>query len=380
MQQENIHTIGIDARMFGTAQAAGIGQYAEELVRHLVKNDPVNQYHVFVTGEAGSAFPIYASNLTKTVVPYPHYTYSEQFLYPGILQKTKLDLVHYTNFNSPIFFHRIPSVVTIHDLTLWFFPGRRQIGPLKQLLYRVVIKRACQNARHIIAITEATKQDIVRLLKIDPNKITVVYEAASDRYRPTSLSSNLDQLKRKFSITKPYFLYVGQWRAHKNVIRLIRAFATVRRRYQLDYQLVLASKIDSAYPQVQSTIKELGLRDDVILTGYVADSELPYLYGGADCFVFPSLYEGFGLPPIEAMACGTPVVSSNTSCMPEVLGEAARYFDPLDVEEMAKVMAEVGKSYSLKRELKAKGLQQAKLYSFDRMAKETLAVYRKVLG
>lgn len=366
--------------MFGTAQAAGIGQYAEELVRHLVKNDPANQYHVFVTGEAGSAFPIYAPNLTKTVVPYPHYTYSEQFLYPGILQKTKLDLVHYTNFNSPIFFHKIPSIVTIHDLTLWFFPGRQQTGPLKRLLYRVVIRRACQNARHIIAITEATKQDIVRLLKIDPSKITVVYEAASDRYRPTSLSSNLDQLKRKFNITKPYFLYVGQWRAHKNVIRLIRAFAIVRRRYQLDCQLVLSSKIDSAYPQVQSTIKELGLRDDVILTGYVADSELPYLYGGADCFVFPSLYEGFGLPPIEAMACGTPVVSSNTSCMPEVLGEAARYFDPLDVEEMAKVMAEVGKSYSLKRELKAKGLQQAKLYSFDRMAKETLAVYRKVLG
>jgi len=378
--QEDIHTIGIDARMFGTAQAAGIGQYAEELVRHLVKNDPANQYHVFVTGEAGSAFPIYAPNLTKTVVPYPHYTYSEQFLYPGILQKTKLDLVHYTNFNSPIFFHKIPSIVTIHDLTLWFFPGRQQTGPLKRLLYRVVIRRACQNARHIIAITEATKQDIVRLLKIDPSKITVVYEAASDRYRPTSLSSNLDQLKRKFNITKPYFLYVGQWRAHKNVIRLIRAFAIVRRRYQLDCQLVLSSKIDSAYPQVQSTIKELGLRDDVILTGYVADSELPYLYGGADCFVFPSLYEGFGLPPIEAMACGTPVVSSNTSCMPEVLGEAARYFDPLDVEEMAKVMAEVGKSYSLKRELKAKGLQQAKLYSFDRMAKETLAVYRKVLG
>lgn len=366
--------------MFGTAQAAGIGQYAEELVRHLVKNDPVSRYHVFVTNEAGSAFPIYAPNLAKTVVPYPHYTYSEQFLYPGILQKTKLDLVHYTNFNSPIFFHKIPSIVTIHDLTLWFFPGRQQTGPLKRLLYRVVIKRACQNARHIIAITEATKQDIVRLLKIDPSKITVVYEAASDRYRPTTLSSNLDQLKRKFNITKPYFLYVGQWRAHKNVIRLIRAFATVRRRYQLDYQLVLASKIDSAYPQVQSTIKELGLRDDVILTGYVADSELPYLYGGADCFVFPSLYEGFGLPPIEAMACGTPVVSSNTSCMPEVLGEAARYFDPMDVEEMAKVMAEVGKSYSLKRELKAKGLQQAKLYSFDRMAKETLAVYRQVLG
>ena len=191
--------------------------------------------------------------------------------------------------------------------------------------------------------------------------------------------AKLEQLKRKFNITKPYFLYIGQWRSHKNVIRLIRAFALLRRRYQLDYQLVLGSKIDPAYPEVQATIKELNLSDDVVLTGYITDDELPYLYNGAECFVFPSLYEGFGLPPLEAMACGTPVVSANTSCLPEVLGDAAIYFDPLNIEEMAKVMAEVGRNYSLKRELKAKGIKQARLYSFDRMAEETLAVYRRVL-
>jgi glycosyltransferase involved in cell wall biosynthesis len=376
---EKIHTIGIDARMFGTAQAAGIGQYTEELVRHLVKHDTADQYRVFVTGGAGSGFSIYFPNLTKIVVPFRHYTYSEQFLYPGILKKTHLDLIHYTNFNSPIFFTKLKSVVTIHDLTLWFFPGRKQKGALKQMLYRVVIRQACRNASHIIAITEATKQDIVRLLKIDPAKITVVYEAASERYHQLIQPANLEQIKRKFNITKPYFIYTGQWRAHKNVIRLIRAFALIRRRYQLDHQLVLVGRVDSVYPQVMATIKELGLQDDVVLTGYVADDELPYLYNGADCFVFPSLYEGFGLPPLEAMACGTPVVSSNVSCMPEVLGDAAVYFNPLDVEEMAKVMAEVGKNYSLKRELKAKGLKQAKLYSFDRMAEETLAVYRRVL-
>ncbi|MFA5270025.1 MAG: glycosyltransferase family 1 protein [Patescibacteria group bacterium] len=376
---ETINTIGIDARLFGTAQAAGIGQYAEELVRYLVKHDAVNQYKVFVTGEAGPTFPIYAPNLTKLVVPFRHYTYSEQFLYPNILKRAGLDLIHYTNFNTPIFFRKIKSVVTIHDLTLWFFPGRKQKGAIKQLLYRIVIGRACRNANHIIAITEATKQDIVKWLKIDPAKITVVYEAASERYHQLIQPANLEQVKRKFNITKPYFLYTGQWRAHKNVIRLIRAFALLRRRYQLDHQLVLVGKVDSVYPQVMATIKELGLQDDVVLTGYVADDELPYLYNGADCFVFPSLYEGFGLPPLEAMACGAPVVSSNVSCMPEVLGDAAIYFDPLSVEDMAKAMAEVGKNYTLKRELRAKGLRQAKLYSFDRMAEETLAVYRKVL-
>jgi len=376
---DKINTIGIDARLFGTAQAAGIGQYTEELVRYLVKHDTTNQYHVFVTGEAGNNFPIYAPNLTKSSVPFRHYTYSEQFLYPKTLKQTGLDLIHYTNFNAPIFFKNIRSVVTIHDLTLWFFPGRKQKGAFKQALYRIVIRQSCRNARHIIAITEATKRDIVKLLKIDPAKITVVYEAASERYHQLVQPANLEQIKRKFNITKPYFLYIGQWRAHKNVVRLIRAFALLRRRYQLDYQLVLGSKIDSAYPEIISTIKELGLQDDVVLTGYLADEELPYLYNGAECFVFPSLYEGFGLPPLEAMACGTPVVSSNVSCMPEVLGDAAVYFDPLNVEDMAKAMAEVGKNYTLKRELKAKGLKQAKLYSFDRMAEETLAVYRRVL-
>src|SRR3990167_9275119 len=121
---EKTYTIGIDARLFGTAQATGVGQYTEELVRHLVKSDTVNQYRVFVTGEASSHFPIYAPNLTKLTVPFRHYTYSEQFWYPAILRQAKLDLIHYTNFNSPIFFTKINSVVTIHDLTLWFFPGR----------------------------------------------------------------------------------------------------------------------------------------------------------------------------------------------------------------------------------------------------------------
>ena len=376
---ETIYTIGIDARLFGTAQAAGVGQYAEELVRYLVKHDTTNQYRVFVTADAATNFPIYAPNLTKSAVPFKHYTYSEQFLYPNTLKGAGLDLIHYTNFNSPIFFKQTKSIVTIHDLTLWFFPGRKQKGAFKQLLYRIVIRQACRNAHHIIAITEATKQDIVKLLKIDPAKITVVYEAASERYHQLIQPANLEQIKRKFNIAKPYFLYIGQWRAHKNVIRLIRAFALLRRRYQLDYQLVLGGKIDLVYPEVMSTIKELGLQDEVVLTGYISDDELPYLYNGAECFVFPSLYEGFGLPPLEAMACGTPVVSSNVSCMPEVLGDAAIYFDPLNVEDMAKAMAEVGKNYTLKRELKAKGLRQAKLYSFDRMAEETLAVYRKVL-
>ncbi|HAR55046.1 TPA: hypothetical protein DCR79_02035 [Patescibacteria group bacterium] len=377
--EENYH-IGIDARMFGTAEAVGIGQYTEELVRHLLKHDHENTYSVFVSPKAWVNFPIYAPNLNKIQVVFPHYSWAEQIWYPLILRKAKLDLIHYTNFNSPVFWRQIPSVVTIHDLTLWRFSGRTQKSWWHKLAYRLVIRQACKNARAIIAITEATKRDIVQLLGIDPAKITVIYEAVADRYKPINDTDKIEEFKRKFNIARPYILYVGQWRQHKNIVRLIRAFYLLKRRYGLDYQLVLAGKIDQKAPEVLATIQQLGLKSDVILTGYIPDVDLPYLYNGAEMFVFPSLYEGFGLPPLEAMACGTPVVASSASCMPEVLGKAAEYFDPLSVEAMARALANVSKNYSLKQQLKTAGLHQAKQYSFDQMAERTLAVYRQALN
>ncbi len=378
-KEKEIYRIGIDARLFGTAQAVGIGRYTEELIRYLIELDKDNQYHIFLSASATSGFPIYAPNLSKTGVNFSHYTYGEQFVYPSIIKRTNLDLIHYTNFNSPVFFTDVPSVVTIHDLTLWFFPGRRQRSWFRRMVYRWVIKKTCQNAKHIIAITKNTKRDVVELLNIDPDKITVIYEAVPKQFKIIKDEAAINKLKHKFNISYPHFVYVGQWRDHKNVIRMIRAFSLVRRRYGLDYQLVMVGKIDKQYPEVQAVIKELNLEESIILTGYIPDSDLPYLYNGAELFVWPSLYEGFGLPPLEAMACGVPVVASRASCMPEVLGDAAHYFDPLNVEEMAKSMAEVAQSYALKRELKLKGLQQVKRYSFDKSAKQTHQVYQKIL-
>lgn len=377
--EEKVYRIGIDARLFGTAQAAGIGQYTEELIRNLLKNDPLSQYYIFLSPKSWAGFPIYAPNLTKFQVRFPHYSFAEQLRYPAVLQKADLDLIHYTNFNSPVWWRKVPSVVTIMDLTLWWFSGRTQKGWWRRLAYRWVIKKACQNAQHIIAISEATKKDIVDMLRIDPEKISVVYLAVADRYKPTSDSSQVAEIKRKFNISKPYFLYVGQWRQHKNVARLIRAFHLLRRRYNLDYQLVLAGKVDRQCPEVLATINQLNLQAEVILTGYVPDADLPLLYNGADAFVFPSLYEGFGLPPLEAMACGAPVVASRASCMPEILGEAAQYFDPLSVEDMAKAMVEIAKNYALRQTLRTLGFKQVKKYSFSQMAQQTLAIYRQIL-
>jgi len=378
MEDKN-YRIGIDARLFGTAQAFGIGQYTEELIRHLAQNDSDDQYYVFLSPKSWANFPIYASNLIKIKVKIPHYSWSEQVVYPAILRKTDLDLIHYTNFNSPIWWRQVPSVVTIHDLTLWFFAGRTQKSWWKKWAYSLAIRQACRNAKKIIAITESTKKDIINILHINPDKIEVIYESVAERYKPITDQQRIENLKHKFNISKPYLLYVGQWRQHKNVVRLIRAFNSLLRRYQLDYQLVLAGKIDSECPEVLTTIQQLGLTSNVVLTGYIPDSDLPLLYNGAEVFVFPSLYEGFGLPPLEAMACGTPVVSSQASCMPEVLGDAVHYFDPLNIESMVQKIMEVTGNYSLKQNLRKAGFKQVKKYSFDLMAKQTLEVYRNVL-
>jgi len=374
------YRIGIDARLFGTKQAAGIGVWVEELIGNLIKLDKVNQYIITMLPKTAEFFPFYAPNLKKQVVRFPHYTYSEQFLYPRILRKLKLDLIHYTNFNTPIFFKGIKNIVSIYDLTLWFYPGRKQRSLFRRTIYRYVIKKSCENASRIIAISHKTKEDIIKCLNIDPQKIDVVYAAAPKRNKVMIDSRKVDQIFSKHNISRPFFLYVGQWRQHKNLVRLIRAFALFKRQYGLDYQLVLVGSIDKYAPEIPKTIKQLGLQDHVITTGYVSDTSLPIFYDKAAAFVFPSLYEGFGIPPLEAMAAGTPVISSNASVMPEVLGNAAMYFDPTNIENMADTMYKVVSNFTIQKQLKDKGFKQIKKYSYTKMAKEIWAIYEQVLA
>lgn len=379
MKESDVKRIGIDARLFGTAQATGIGAYTEELIANLISFDKRNQYIVFVLPEVADTFPFYAKNLKKWPVNYKHYTYSEQLFYPFILKSAKLDLIHYTNFNTPVLFTTQKSVVTVHDLTLWFFLGRKQKSWLRRMIYRYVIRKSCENATRIIAVSKGTKVDIIKYLDINQDKIDVVYESAPKRYREKIDKKRLEMVKGKYNISKPYFLYVGEQRPHKNLVRLIRAFATFKRQYQLDYQLVLIGKINTKEPEIPETIKQLGLQDDVITTGYIADKDLPLFYAGAFAFVFPSLYEGFGIPPLEAMAAGIPVLSSNASVMPEILGDAALFFDPKNLENMAQTMYKLATTYRLQKELRDKGFKQIKKYSYTKMARETLDVYKKAL-
>lgn len=371
--------IGIDARFLGSRSGFGIGVYAEELLAALRQVDKQNRYFVLVSKNSLPRVPL-AENFEAVVADFPYYSVSEQLVYPSFLRRLKLDLIHFTNFNSPVIGSLPPSIVTIHDLTLLFFTGRRRKRLIDRLGYRYVIERAAQRAKRVIAVSRFTKNDIVKHLNVPVEKVKVVYEGVSKRFRPLSDKAQIGRTLRRFGISSRYLLYTGQWRKHKNLANLMRAYALLKKKTDLPHELVLTGQLSSQAPEVPELIKKLNLERDVIITGFVPDEELAALYSAADLFVFPSLYEGFGIPPLEAMACGCPVVASNVSSIPEILGDAALFFDPLSVEDMAGAIHKALSSFNLRRELKAKGFERIKKFSYAKMARETLKTYQEVLS
>lgn len=366
--------IGLDGRFYRSG-TGGIGRYSQELVKHLLQIDRETQYVLFLTPEDEAECRLTRANLTKIITPIKHFTLAEQTKLPKELAKAKLDLVHFLNFNHPLFY-REPFITTIHDLTMTFFPVGRQRLPIKRQAYELVMNHAASASAAVIAPTETVKQDIIKYLGGEAKKISVIYEGvelpAGAIARPKP-----DYLKSK-GITKPYILFVSQWRPHKGLGVLIEAFSEIKKVH--DIQLVITGKANPQFPEIPAAIEASPNRSDIITPGFVNDELLDALYAGTQLFIWPSWYEGFGLPPLEAMARGVPVASSNTSVMPEILGEAAVYFNPRDPASIAKVTSETLADSKMLKELKQKGLAQATKYSWKKMAEETLALYQEVLS
>ena len=295
-------------------------------------------------------------------------------------KERKPDLVHFTNFNFPVAYGG-KFVITIHDLTLLHFRNLRNSIARKayymlkeQVMRNVVLKQGMKKADVVIVPSEYVKEDVANTFKVRRNKIAVTYEAAD-----TEFSRGRINLEKK-GINKPYILYVGNAYPHKNLERMIIAFGKLITEYLLDYQLVIAGKKDSFHKNLEEAVTEAGLQDRVIFTGFVTDQELAGLYKSAKLYVFPSLSEGFGLPPLEAMAHDLPVASSNATCMPEILGDAAVYFDPKRVDDMAKAMLMILTDQKLSEALIKKGRAQVKKYSWKKTALATLDIYNNVLN
>jgi glycosyltransferase involved in cell wall biosynthesis len=293
----------------------------------------------------------------------------ERFLGP-------VDLYHGTSFVMPPL-QGAKGVMTIYDLSFMLFPT---FHTRETQAFSKSVRRFAERADCIIAISEQTKQDIVRLLNIPENKVRVTLLAADTRYRVIDDTRRVASVAADYGIDREYILYTGTLEPRKNIPAIIRAFQSIKRELNIPHRLVLAGKKGWLYDDIFAEVRALDLEQEVIFTGYVPDEDLPFLYNGADLFVYPSFYEGFGLPPLEAMACGCPVVSSNTSSLPEVVGTAGIMVDPRKPEELATAMARVLGDSELARDMRRRGVERAAIFNWDRCVQETLSIYRDVTG
>jgi glycosyltransferase involved in cell wall biosynthesis len=369
--------IGIDCRMYST-NFTGIGRYVYELTRHLFKIDKKNEYVLFFNEPQFNDFEPETANIKKILVNAHHYSFQEQIKFLKLINREKLDLMHFTHFNAPIFYDK-PFTVTIHDLTLSFFPGKKMNNFFYRTAYNLTIKNAVKKSKKIIAVSNNTKEDIQTIYQIDPKKIAVIYEGVDQKFHSKVDEHTIAASIKMYKINRPYILYTGVWRSHKNLPRLIKAFHILKSEYGFDGDLVITGRHDPLYaPDLLENIISLKLEPNIIFTGMVDEEELITLYNGASLYAFPSLYEGFGLSPLEAMQCGTPVAASNTSCIPEICGEKnALYFDPQDPYDMAEKIFQILSQKTLRENLIKSGLSHVKKFSWKKMAEETLKIYNE---
>lgn len=360
----------IDARVWKT----GIGTYTLNLLAALRAADP--NLRVTAITRADAVAVLSALSHETRIVDIPIYTAREQL---NVLAAARgCDLLHVPHYNVPVLYGG-PLVVTIHDVAhLKLAPYR---SSLKSKLYaRPMLKMAAAKASNVIAVSHHTKSEIAEVLGIPGKKIEVIYHGVAPVYQPIQKSKASERVFARYKIGRPYFLYVGNLKPHKNLALLFRALSTLRGRGRLHHSLVLAGDDPRWKQSVFEMTARLGLADVVFHIPWASEDSLPYLYSAADLVIMPSLSESFGLPLVEAMASGTPVISSNAAALPEVGGDAVVYFDPRNVEELTAAIERVLDSPTLQNELRAKGLKQAAKFSWEECARKHIEVYRSVLG
>lgn len=382
----------IDGRFVGVGDSQT--RYVLPLVREILAIDRENEYTLLIrpVGQRElKRFPeiTTAPNLQIKVLDIPHYTIAEQTKLLRYLNKEKFDLVHFTQFNHPILY-RGNFVTTIQDLTL--IGHLHYFNSIKQRAFNMTMSDAAKRSKRVIAISKNTRDEVADMFNVDLGKFDIIYHGLEhDRYT-AGIKSKVESIKlfkEKYKIAGDYILYTGMWKKHKNLLRLLKAFEIFRIQNtdntclpaRQGIQLVLAGRKDPKEPEVLLEVERINaaLPNSIVVTGFVEEEELPIAYAGALAYCIPSLSEGFGWPPLEAMACGTPVIASKESCMPEILGDAAYYFDPYKVDDITKAIEKIVTDTDLRKELTRKGLVQVKKYNWSETAKKTIDVYMKAL-
>jgi len=360
--------IVIDARMIGD-RMHGIARYTYNIVKNLLKIDLENQYTVLI----GKEFPgisVEANNLKMRPLRSRWISISEQWELVKVLKELKPDLYHAPSFVAPVF-NPFPMVMTIHDLNHLAFASNYSM--YHAIYYRFVVKPSARKSIKIITGSEFSRKEISKYLSVPEEKIKVIPYGCSGKFRLIEDKEELRRVRRKFSIPEAFILYVGAYKFHKNLFNLFRSYANL----SPEIPLVLSG---NGNKELRSLSKRLGIERRIIFIGDIQDDDLPAVYNSAVLFVFPSLYEGFGLPPLEAMACGCPVVVSNVASLPEVCGDAAYYVDPYNVESIAEGIHKVLTDEFLRQSMIEKGLERAKLFSWEKSAREHIKVFEDILS
>jgi len=356
----------------------GNESYATNLIEALAEIDSVNCYTLYVTRRAAlerfnNRWPNFSVRATLPHTPLIRIplTLSAE------LRRNPVDVLH-VQFTAPPF-SPCPVVVSIHDLSFEHLPQTFKWRSRKQL--RITVRRSAREAAQVIALSEYARNDIIASYSLRPENVSVIPLAASAHFRPVP-NEEVQRIRQTYGIEGEYILSVGAIQPRKNLGRLVAAYSRLRWAKPEGKlpKLVLVGKCAWLYDETLRTIKELEVSNSVILTGYVPEADLPALYSGAICFVYPSYFEGFGLPPLEAMKCGTPVIVGNKTSLPEVVGDAGLLVDPFDVDDIACVIQRVLTDSNLRAQLRVQGLERAKHFDWQMTARQTLSVYKKAAG
>lgn len=367
--------IGLDGTPL-LGERSGVGNYTGRLLAALLRENPEWEFLLYSNRPLGKLEPA----LGRARPVYSRFSWRRLLwmhcLLPVAIRRSRPQLCHFPNSMAPLW-QQQPFVLTIHDASLFLYSQYHP--PSRHLSIRLTLPSLARRAAAIITVSNSARDDLIRTLNLPAEKVHVIYEAAAALFRPVTDTVHLDALRRKYNLPEQFLLYVGTLEPRKNLRRLVRALRQIRQN-GFRHPLVLVGTSGWKLTDLRAEIERLGLEDAVHFTGYVPTEDLPGLFSLATLFVFPSLYEGFGLPPLEAMACGAPVLTSNSTSLAEICGGGAYLVNPTDEQELAAALMKLLDDEEMRRELGQRGREHARQFSWSKTARQTAAVYRQVLN
>ncbi|MCR6545324.1 glycosyltransferase family 4 protein [Dehalobacterium formicoaceticum] len=370
--------VGIDSRAAIWYRGTGMGTYTYQLIRNIYLIDKKNEYHFFLPNEKFQGTDPLTSGVFQSIAQN-----TDAFWETVIAQETitpdAIDIYHVPQNGIGLPPKKdYPTVVTVHDLIPYVLPEVAGPGYLK--IFQKEMPRILEETDHVITVSEHSKKDLMTVMGVPEKMISVIYEAPESTYKPIKREVAKARIKNKYGIKGRFILYIGGFNPRKNIKGLIQAYHKIYKDLKTPCQLVILGKPSRDYPSLIKLVESLDLEEWVLFPGFIPMQDLPFFYNAGDLFAYPSFYEGFGLPPIEALACGTPTIVSNVSSLPEVVGDAALLVNPHDLLALAGAMHRVLTEPVLEQELRKKGLRRAESFSWTKTAAQTIKVYQEVLG